>query len=137
MNSAVNSEGWTRVGATADNDYGVIVGNGVFDGKSRALTATPVPEPGGGAAFASIFSLPIGGIGANQGRTTQLPYGSGRAVTCCCRSPQLGHAMSTKNSWSGFFDGEIPARSSAFAEGETTLASAPHCSHRTVVGNFI
>jgi probable HAF family extracellular repeat protein len=40
-----NPDGWMLVEATAINDFGVIVGNGVFNGDSRAFMAIPVPEP--------------------------------------------------------------------------------------------
>jgi probable HAF family extracellular repeat protein len=42
---AGNSNGWTLIGATSINDAGIIVGNGLLDGKPRAFIATPVPEP--------------------------------------------------------------------------------------------
>jgi hypothetical protein len=42
---ADNPHGWTLVEATSINDRGVIVGNGVFNGETRAFMATPVPEP--------------------------------------------------------------------------------------------
>jgi hypothetical protein len=42
---ADNPDGWTLVEATSINDFGVIVGNGAFNGESRAFIAEPVPEP--------------------------------------------------------------------------------------------
>jgi probable HAF family extracellular repeat protein len=42
---ADNPDSWTLAEATSINDLGVIVGKGVYNGKSRAFIAIPVPEP--------------------------------------------------------------------------------------------
>lgn len=46
-----NPEGWTLIEATAINDDGVIVGNALLNGESRAFMAIPVPEPASAASW--------------------------------------------------------------------------------------
>lgn len=48
-NSLVNSQGWNLQTATGINNFGQIVGTGVFDGETHAYLLTPaltaIPEP--------------------------------------------------------------------------------------------
>ncbi len=72
LENSSNPDGWLLVEATAINDHGVIVGNGLFQGEPRAFMATPVPEPS--SVVLALTSLALFAFGRRFRRLVHLKH---------------------------------------------------------------
>lgn len=81
LENSSNPDGWLLVEATAINDHGVIVGNGLFQGEPRAFIATPVPEPSSVILVASA-GIALCGSGRRVRRVARRQARPGENRSC-------------------------------------------------------